>query len=122
VSLWGVLTEFDNLSWTPEIQARFPEKHDPDLAFVTPRSGAREPYIDLYMYLLMQTTSRWPSVKSILSSAAELNKGRARAATQCKLLRMVQWFQVGIGARQKAVIAALSCSCLSSTMFFCKNK
>ena len=91
MSLWGVLTEFDNLSWTPEIQARFPEKHDPDLAFVTPRSGAREPYIDLYMYLLMQTISRWQSVKAILPSAAELNKGRAHAATQCKLLLGCQY-------------------------------
>ena len=31
---------------------------------------------------------------------------------------MVQWFQDGIGVGQKAVIAALSCSCLSSTMFW----
>jgi hypothetical protein len=85
------LTEFDNLSWTPEIQVRFPEKQDPDLAFVKPRFGAREPYIDLYMYLIMQTIARWPSVKAILPSAAELNKGRDRAATQCKLLLGCQY-------------------------------
>jgi hypothetical protein len=30
----------------------------------------------------------------------------------------VQWFQDGIGGRQKAVIVALSCSCFSSTMFW----
>ena len=86
LSLWGVLTELDNLSWTPEIQARFPEKRDPDFAFVPPRSGARAPYSDLYMYLLMQTISRWPSVKALLPSAAELNHGRAHAEKQCKLL------------------------------------
>lgn len=91
VSLWGVLAEFDNLSWTPEIQARFPEYSNPDVAFVTPRLGPREPYSDLYMYLLMQTISRWPSVKAILPSAAELNKGRERAATQCKLLLGCQY-------------------------------
>jgi hypothetical protein len=91
VSLWGVLAEFDNLSWTPEIQARFPEQRDPDFAFVPPRSGARAPYSDLYMYLLMQTISRWPYVKAILPSAAELNKGRERAATQCKLLLGCQY-------------------------------
>ena len=91
MSLWGVLTEFDNLSWTPEIQVRFPEKQDPDLAFVKPRFGAREPYINLYMYLIMQTIARWPSVKAILPSAAELNKGRDRAATQCKLLLGCQY-------------------------------
>ncbi len=61
------------------------------LAFVTPRLGAREPYINLYMYLLMQTISRWLSVKAILPSAAELNKGRAHAATQCKLLLGCQY-------------------------------
>jgi hypothetical protein len=38
------------------------------------------------MYLLMQTISRWPSVKAILSSAPELNKGRAHSATQCRKL------------------------------------
>jgi len=86
LSLWGFSTELDNLSWTPEIQARFPEKRDPDFAFVPPRSGARAPYSDLYMYLLMQTISRWPSVKALLPSAAELNHGRAHAEKQCKLL------------------------------------
>ena len=86
LSLWGVLTELDNLLWTSEIQARFPEKRDPDFAFVPPRSGARAPYSDLYMYLLMQTISRCPSVKAILPSGAELNKGPAHAETQCKKL------------------------------------
>jgi hypothetical protein len=39
----------------------------------------------------MQTLSRWPYVKAILPSAAELNKGRARAATQCKMLLGCQY-------------------------------
>ena len=34
----------------------------------------------------MQTISRWPHVKAILPSGAELNKGPAYAETQCKKL------------------------------------
>ena len=80
------VTAHDNLTWTPEIEARFPENHDPDKAFCKPRSGKRQPYSDLYMYFLMQTISRWPHVKAILPSGAELNKGPAHAETQCKKL------------------------------------
>ncbi len=87
----GGIGRLRQLVVTPEIQARFPEDHDPDLAFVKPRIGAREAYSDLYMYLLMQTISRWLSVKAILPSAAELNKGRAHAATQCRLLLGCQY-------------------------------
>ena len=86
VSSVGGIGRLRQLVVTPEIQARFPEDHDPDLAFVKPRIGAREAYSDLYMYLLMQTISRWPSVKALLTSAAELNHGRAHAEKQCKLL------------------------------------
>ena len=86
VSSVGGIGRLRQLVVTPEIQARFPEDHDPDLAFVKPRIGAREAYSDLYMYLLMQTISRWPHVKAILPSGAELNKGPAHAETQCKKL------------------------------------
>jgi len=86
VCLWGLFTDRDDVTWTPEIEARFPEDHDPDKAFCKPHSGKRQPYSDLYMYLLMQTISRWPHVKAILPSGAELNKGPAYAETQCKKL------------------------------------
>jgi hypothetical protein len=86
VCLWGLFTAHDDLTWTPDIEANFHEKHDPALAFCKPRSGKRQPYSDLYMYFLMQTISRWPHVKAILPSGAELNKGPAHAETQCKKL------------------------------------
>ena len=81
-----LFTAHDDLTWTPDIEANFHEKHDPALAFCKPRSGKRQPYSDLYMYFLMQTISRWPHVKAILPSGAELNKGPAHAETQCKKL------------------------------------
>jgi hypothetical protein len=36
VCLWGLFTDHDNLTWTPEIEASFPENHDPDKAFCKP--------------------------------------------------------------------------------------
>jgi hypothetical protein len=64
------LAEQDDLLWTDDLEDNYPEKGNPYTAFLR-RVHGRQPYIDLYMYVL---------------TPKELKQGPDTAEKNCRLI------------------------------------
>ncbi len=60
-----LIAESDDLTWSPDKEAKFSEKSDPEIAFLLRRTGCK-PYSELYMYLVMKTIQSWSHVRNLL--------------------------------------------------------